>query len=924
MVRPRKSKDYYSPVGELKMAGPTKRNEAVYPSQYETKVLLKDGSSIRLRPIRIDDAQSWLSYIRRLNPDSRYLRFQHTLKEMDLDDAVRFCKVDYYNTFAIVAEVLREPNRDIVAAGKYYRLPDHHSAQVIFAVEDDYQGRGLGTSILEQLADIARENGIDTFEADVPAGNEQMVGVFQSYGFHITSELKADTYHIAFPITRTPAVAGKEEDRERLSTLASLRSLLKPQSIALIGASRYPGTIGYLLLQCLTQSGFAGGVYPVNPNTDSLMSLKTYPSVLDVPGDIDMAVIAVPARIVTRVADECGHKGVRTLVVISDGFRESGPEGASRENELRDIAYGHGMRIIGPNCMGVINTDPAIRMNATFSPIYPPAGNVAFLSQSGAMGLVVLEYASNLDIGISTFVSVGNRTDISSNDLLEYWEQDPATDVILLYLESFGNPRKFSRIARRVTTKKPIVVVKGGSTQAGSRAAASHTGAMATSDVVSDVLFRHAGIIKVNLMEEMFDVAALLSNQPLPRGRKLVIVTNGGGPGIIAADAAARNGLTLPQPSPELVNKLKSALKRDIGIHNPLDTTAGADAGEFQGILRLLADDRDSDAVLAIFIPPVIANAGDFEAAIKNVTEDFRRAGKPLLACFLGRRGFKAGLGPSGRSVPSYPFPEEAISALARAMEYAENRGKPAGGIPQLGGIKRNKAREIAGKAMTRSSRRPLWLDPREVTGLLTSYGIRIIETEFAATPDEAMAAAAKTGFPVAVKLVSATITHKSDVGGVVLDLNSGDDVKKAFIDIRTRLKKESRQDEMQGVVVQKMVPEGIEAIVGVTHDATFGPLIMFGAGGVYAELMKDVVLRLHPITDVDAKEMISSIKMSRLFAGFRGSPPADTEAVQDLLLRISAMVEDIPQITELDLNPVKVLPRGKGYRIVDARIMIK
>lgn len=905
-------------VGQNKNSGPS------YPSEYETQVLLKDGSSILLRPIRIDDAKSWLGFISRLGPYNKYLHFQHTAKEMILDDAVRFCTVDYHDTFAFVAEVLREPDRAIVATGKYYRLPDRHSAEVLFVVEDDYQGRGLGSAILEQLSNVARENGIDTFEADTIAGDKRAAGIFKSYGFNITGEIQAGVFRVVFPISRTETITEKEEERERASTLASLRWLLKPQSVALIGASRHPGTIGYLLLQCLTQSGFSGKIYPVNPNVDSIMSLKTYPSVLAIPDDVDMAVIAVPARTVARVADECGHKGVHTLVVISDGFKEAGPEGASREKELRDIALGHGMRIIGPNCMGVINTDPSIKLNATFSPVYPPTGNVAFLSQSGALGLVILQYASNLDIGISTFVSAGNRVDISSNDLMEYWEEDPFTDVILLYLESFGNPRKFSRIARRVSRKKPVVAVKGGSTQAGSRAAASHTGAMAASDVVSDVLFQHAGIIRVNLMEEMFDVAALLSNQPLPRGRRLVILTNGGGPGIIAADAAARNGLLLPQPSQEMIEKLKSVIKRDISFHNPLDTTAGADAEEFRAILRLLAADKDNDAVLSIFIPPVLADAEAFEASIGDVAQNFWNEGKPLLTCFLGQRGFKAKLGSSGRFVPTYPFPEEAVSALGKAIEYVEMRQKPIGRIPEFVGIKRDAAREIIGKVLSRTAQRPLWLEPEEISSLLTCYGIRFVETLIARTSDEAATSAAKLGFPVAVKLDSRTITHKSDVGGVVLDLNSGDEVVQAFHHIKSELEKVNRQSEMQGVTVQKMVKEGVEAIAGVTQDPSFGPLIMFGSGGIYAELIKDVVLRLHPLTDTDAKEMISSIKMARLFEGFRGSTPADIGAIQDLLLRLSAMVEDIPQIAELDFNPVKVMPQGKSYWIVDARIMLK
>jgi acetyltransferase len=898
--------------------------KAVYPSQYETKVLLKDGSSMLLRPIRQDDAERWLAFIGRLSPHTKYLRFEHMPKEMGLDDAIRFCTVDYDNTFALVAEVLREPNNRIVGLGRYYRLPKKHLAEVDFAVEDAYQDKGIGTSLVQRLAMAARENGITSFEADVLAENEQMMDVFRDYGPHISSELEAGVYHVTFPITRTPMVEKKEEERERSSTLASLRFLLKPRSVALIGASRHPDTIGYLLLQCLTSSGFSGKVYPVNPNVDSLMSLKTYHSVLDIPGSVDMAVIAVPAKVVTKVTDECGHKGVRCLVVISDGFRETGPEGASREKELRDVAFGHGMRVIGPNCMGVINTDSSVQLNATFSPVYPPSGNVAFLSQSGAMGLTILQYASNLNMGISTFVSVGNRIDISSNDLLEYWEQDPATDIILLYLESFGNARKFARIARRVSAKKPIVVIKGGNTQAGSRAASSHTGAMATSDVASDVLFHHAGIIRVNLMEELFDVATLLSDQPLPRGRRLVIVTNGGGPGIIAADAAARNGLLVPQPSQELANKLKSVITRDININNPLDTTAGATSEEFDGALKLLADDKDTDAVLAIFIPPVVANPAAMEHIIRDVAPRFWQNGKPLLACFLGERGFKTKLGSSGKFVPCYPFPEEAIAALARAVEYAEMRQKPQGKAPKFRGIKREEARKIIEKAMTRSTERPLWLATEEITDLLACYGMRFVGTAVAKTPARAATLASKMGFPVAVKLASNTITHKSDVGGVVLDLNSADEVKRAFNDITDKLHGIGRQSEMEGVIVQRMAKEGIEAIVGVTHDPSFGPLILFGSGGIYAELIKDVTLRLHPLTDLDAREMISSIKMAKIFEGFRGSPPSDTKALEDLLLRLSAMVEDIPQIAELDFNPVRVMPQGEGYWIVDARIMIK
>jgi acetyl coenzyme A synthetase (ADP forming)-like protein len=716
----------------------------------------------------------------------------------------------------------------------------------------------------------------------------------------------------------------REEQAEKLSSLESLRPLLSPRMVAIIGASRYPGTIGYLLLQCMVEAGFTGTVYPVNPNADSVMSIKAYPSVLDIPGEVEMAVIAVPAKLVSKVASECGRKGVRALIVISDGFKEVGPEGALREEELRNIIQRYGMRVVGPNCMGIINTADSIKMNATFSSVFPPAGNVAFMSQSGAMGLTILEHANNLNMGISTFVSAGNRIDVESNELLEYWENDPETKVILLYLESFGDPRRFARVARRISAKKPIVVVKSGNTPAGSRAAASHTGAMATSDVTIDALFQHAGIIRVNSMEELFDVATLLSNQPLPSGRRLAIITNGGGPGIIAADASARSRLVLPQFSPDTEDKLKSVALRDIVINNPLDTTAGSTPEEFCHMLEILANDNGNDAVLAIFVPPVATELAAMENAIRNVAPIYWRRRKPLLACFLGERGFKAKLGSKGRFVPSYPFPEEAISSLVRAIEYVETRKKPKGKIPRFHGLKRKRAHEVVELALARSDRKPVWLTANEAYDLLGCYGIRFVNMAVARTADEAAVLASKLGFPVVVKLDSSSLVHKTDVGGVVLGLNSDTEVRQAVNDIGARLAKLGRESEIQGMIVQEMVKGGIETIAGVTQDPSFGPLIMFGSGGVYAELVKDVTLRLHPLTDLDAKAMVVSIKMAKLFEGFRGAPPSDIKSVEDLLLRLSAMVEDLPQIGELDLNPVFVMPVGEGYRVVDAKIMVK
>jgi len=897
---------------------------ATYPSQYETEVLLKDGSRILLRPIRRDDTERWLAFFRRLSQQTKYLRFQRDPGEMGPEDALRFCTVDYNNTFALVGEVQREQRREIVAIGRYYRLPDKRSARVAFAIEDAYHGKGIGTRLIGWLANVARDHGIAFFEGDVLAENERMMSVLKDYGFHIDSELRGGVYHVTIPIAKSRRVERKEAERERLSTVASIRYVLSPRSIAVVGASRQPGSLGQLVFQNIMEGGFTGVVYPVNPKADAIMAVKAYPSILDVPGEVDLAIIIVPTQFVARVADECGQKGVRAIIVITDGFRERGLEGAAREEELRDVALGHGMRLVGPNCMGIINTDPEVRLNASFSRIYPPRGNIAFLSQSGAMGLVILEYASDLNMGISGFVSVGNRADISSNDLLQYWEDDPATRVILLYLESFGNPRKFIRIAKRVSARKPIVVVKGGTTLVGSRAASSHTGALATPEVVSDALFRQAGIIRVDSIQELFDVATLLSNQPLPEGKRLFIVTNGGGPGILAADASAQQGLTLPELSPETASKLKPTIKRDITIGNPLDLTGSVTPQEFEGSLRVLAEDDNVDAVLAVFVPAAVVDSTLVEEAIRRVSPLFQRRKKPLLACFMGQRGFKANLGKAGSFVPCYPFPENAILALAKAIEYRELMQKPRGVVPRIKGIKRERARRIIEAAMSRYKQRPFWLPADKIVELLDCYGVRVVETSVARSADEAAALAARAGFPVVVKLNSSTITHKTDVGGVMLDLNSGDEVKVAFKAIKDKLAAMGRESEMEGVTVQRMVSGGIEIIAGVTQDPTFGPLIMFGLGGVQAELLKDIVLRLHPLTELDASEMVSSIKMASLFEGFRGAPPSDVQAVQDLLLRLSAMVEDIPQIAELDFNPVKVMPRGKGYWVVDARISLK
>ena len=891
-------------------------------SQYETSVSLQDGSKILLRTVQPEDAEACLDFIHRIRGQAKYLRFGHSKETADIDSARHFCNVDYTSAFALVAEVVHD-SKEMVAIARYLKLPGKNSAEIFILADEEYQGKGLGIVLLENLAKVARSRGISTFESDVAIENGPIHALITGFGFHVTKILEKNVSHVVMPIVSSKKSIHKEEEAERLATIESLKSILYPKSIAVIGASRYPGTIGYLLVRSLIESGYVGAVYPVNPNIEVVSSIKTYPSVLAIPGEVEMAIVAVPAPTVLKVAEECGHKGVRGLIVISDGFKESGPEGAVRERELREIALGHGMRIVGPNCMGVINTDPAISMNATFSPAVNQPGNVSFLSQSGAMGEVILDYARALNIGLSTFVSAGNRADVSPNDLVQYWEHDPATKVILLYLESFGNPHNFVRITRRVSAKKPIIVVKSGSTSAGSRAASSHTGALATSEIVTEALFHQTGIIRVHGVEELFDVASLLSNQPVPKGRRLVIVTNGGGPGILAADAASNHGLLLPEISPETLEALKPHITRNIRINNPIDTTAQASPAEFEGILKELASDKGNDAVLFIFVPPSTVNVKEVENGLRRVAPLFRSNKKTLLICFMGHKGFSAEVGSPGKYVPSYLFPESAISALAKAVEYSERLTRPDGPPVKLHDINREKAKHIIAAAMKQSIQHHNWLSIEQIAELLRCYGIRFTETKLAKNADEAAKIAGKIGFPVVIKLASATITHKTDVGGVQLNIKSENEVIQAFNTIKDKITRIGKENEMEGVMVQKMVTEGIETIVGVSNDPSFGHLIMFGMGGVNAELLNDVAFRLNPLTEFDAEELIGSVKMSKLFNGYRGTLPADTPALKDLLLRLSAMVEDNPQITELDFNPVKVLPMGQGYWVVDARIAV-
>ena len=717
---------------------------------------------------------------------------------------------------------------------------------------------------------------------------------------------------------------GMPLEQEKDFDTASLEAVLKPRSIAVIGASHRKLTIGNTLFHNLLHQEFTGVVYPVNPNAKAVAAVQTYPSVLDIPGEVDLAIIITPAETVPQLMAECGQKGVRGVIVISAGFGESSPEGMERQKTILETARRYGMRLVGPNCMGVINTDPAVNMNATFSSVFPPAGGVAMSTQSGALGLAIIEYARNLNIGLSTFVSIGNRADVSSNDLLQYWGRDPSTRVILLYLESFGNPKRFVRIARSITLTKPVVAVKSGRTSAGSRAAASYTGALATAEVASEALFAQTGVIRVDTLEELFNVANLLSHQPIPRGQRVAILTNGGGPGIMTADACANRGLELRTLSDKTVSKLESFLSPRASLANPVDMTADAGAEEYGRALDVLVRDDDIDIVIVIFIPPIPVQSEEVADAIRELAPKFRKRGKTLVASFMGSRGTSIEYDSQGGGcIPIFTFPEHTAVALAEACQYGRWLQRPKGVVPRLAGINREKAAEVVASALSQSSTRPLWLETASISNLLNAYGIKVAMSKSVTTAEDAAREAEEIGFPVALKLQSDTITHKTEVGGVVLSLRSSGEVRKAFNQIKEHLEGLGRVDEMQGVTVQQMISEGVEVIVGLTQDPSFGPLIMFGMGGTYAEFFKDIAFRIHPLTDVDAQDMVHSVKASQLLAGWRGSKPSDVKALEDLLLRVSAMVEDLPQIAEMDLNPVKAQEQGQGYVVVDARVLL-
>jgi acetyl coenzyme A synthetase (ADP forming)-like protein len=705
-----------------------------------------------------------------------------------------------------------------------------------------------------------------------------------------------------------------------------LDPFFRPRAIAVVGASRRRGTIGAELFHNLLARSFPGPVYPVNHNSDVVQSVRAYSTVADIPGPVDLAVIVLPHQHVLAAIDDCARKGVRAAVVISAGFGETGAEGAALERALGERVRAAGMRLVGPNCLGLLSTEPGHELDATFAPAWPPPGNVAFSSQSGALGLAVLDYARGLGIGISQFASVGNRVDVSTNDLIEHWENDPRTRVILLYVESFGNTRRFMEIARRVSRRKPIVAVKSGRSAAGARAAGSHTGALATSDVAVDALLGQAGVIRADTIEQLFDVAALLANQPPPAGNRVAILTNAGGPAILAADACEAAGLALPAPGEATRAALAALLPPEASLGNPVDMIASASASQYESSLRLLLADPGVDAAMVLYVPPLVTTATEVAQAVLRAAEGVGKAGKPILACFIGHDDVASASAMLREArIPVYQFPENAAAALARAVSHGRWLARPEGRPLALppGGREQRRA-QVAPRLAPAEAGRPRWLGPDDVAAVLGAYGIRMPRRRVVDSEAAAIAAATEIGWPVALKIVSPTITHKTDVGGVALDLATPEALRAALRGMLDRLATLGRRGEIAGFLVEQQIPRaGVETFLGITEAADFGRLIGFGLGGTEVELQRDVVFRVNPITDVDAGEMLAQLRGAALLTGFRGRPGVDRPAVTDALLGLSALAEDFPQILAVDINPLLARPPGEGAIALDARIRV-
>jgi acyl-CoA synthetase (NDP forming)/RimJ/RimL family protein N-acetyltransferase len=870
------------------------RDEPQYPAHWEADVLLLDGGAARLRPIRPGDARRLVEFYARVSPESKYKRFFAPYPRLSDRDVERFTRVDHHDRVAFVTTI----RGDIVAVGRYDRIPDDGSdtveAEVAFLVEDAQQGRGIAQILLEHLAEAGRERGISRFVAEVLPDNTRMVQVFRDAGYRVAGDFKDGVLMLEFPIASTDTAVGVMRSREHRAEARSMERFFTASSVAVIGASRRHDTIGATLVRNLVLGDYSGRVYVVNPAAEAVAGMPAYTSVQQIPDSVDLAIVAVPAESVQDVVLDCAAKGVHGLVVISSGFAETGEDGRRRQRRLVGLARSYGLRLVGPNCLGVINTSPDVSLNASLAPDMPPRGRVGFFCQSGALGVAILETVARRGLGLSTFVSAGNRADVSGNDLLQYWEEDPATEVVLLYLESIGNPRKFSRIARRVGRSKPVVAVKSGRTTQGVPVGHTVRSTRAPKAAV-DAMFRQAGVIQVETLDEMFDVAQLLAHQPLPMGLRVAIVGNSDALGLLAADSAAAAGLVV-------------SLSVSLG--------AEASAEDFEAALDRAIDSDDVDAVVTVFIPPINTTGVEVAAVLATVGD---QSDKPIVSTFLASVGVpellrvpdlatSAGRG----SVPSYPAPESAVRALARVVHYARWASRPVSTVPVFDDIDRGRARAFVTRLLGRSDD-AVELTDDQLHELLACYGIRLAPLRRVASLAEAVAAGVEFGWDVVLKATAAHLRERPDLEHVQHDIASQTAMETAWRELTGLTGDPTRAD----FVVQPTAPPGISVTIGSLEDTLFGPIVSFGMAGTASELLGDIAYRIPPLTDSDAADLVRDVRAAPLFFGYRGAEGVDVPAIEQIVHRLAQLKDDLPDVQVLDLG--LVLASADGAQVLRA-----
>jgi len=872
-------------------------NEAHPVAHWEADVLLKDGRVAQLRPILQSDAERFVEFYSRVSDQSKYFRFFSSYPTLSDKDVEHFTTVDHDRRVAFVVTL----HGEIIGVGRYDAgdVDGLDEAEVAFLVEDAHQGRGVGQLLLEHLAQAGRERGIKRFVADVLPANSRMLQIFREMGYLIDGSLDGGVQRLAFKIEPTDSAMGVMRAREQRAEAASIQRIFRARSIAVIGASRRADSIGQAMVRNLVLGDFRGAVYAVNSQAEAVSGLPAYKTVQDIPDEIDIAIVAVPADSVKDVVLDCAAKGVHGLIVISAGFAEEGPEGRQRQRELLGLSRSYGLRLIGPNCLGVINTAPDLQLNASLSPSMPPQGRVGFFCQSGALGTAILESVSERGLGLSTFVSAGNRADVSGNDLLQYWQEDDATEVILLYLESIGNPRKFSRIARRVSRTKPIVAVKSGRSTQG--VPAGHAVKRSTAPQAAvDAMFRQAGVIQVDSLDEMFDVAQLLAHQPLPRGNRISIVGNSDAVALIVADSAAASGLQVVEA---------------------VSLGADANSDDFEAAIESELAKDNVDALVAVYIPPLNTTGEDVANVLAAVGE---QSDKPIVSTFLGSHGVPVLLrvpdllgGSAGRgSVPSYSAPEAAVRALARVANYAEWTASDHGEFHIALDHRTGDARALVRQVLAAAPRGAV-LSTEQVHALLACYGIDLWTWENVHTKEEAVVAGESFGWDVVLKAGSEHLRNRPDLAHVWRGIHDADGMEAAWDDITTwtGMRKDTR------FFVQKAAADGIQVSYSVAEDPLFGPIVSFGLAGAPSELLGDRSYGIPPLTDLDAESMISSLRSAPILYGYHGSDPVDVDALQDIVVRLAAMKDDLPEIAELDLEPV--LAHGRGLTALSARAKV-